>query len=156
MKEKMTLIVRFVDKNNIIREEFVSFLECRNGLTSAGLYQIINEFLGSVGLDILDCHGQGYDGAGAVAGKHNVLQEKICRVKPKALYTHCATHRLNLAVIASCKEQRVRNIMKQIKETSNLFNFSVPRKNSLSEKVKVYAPNAKRQKLVDVRRTSWL
>ena len=54
MKEQMALILRFVDKNNISREEFLSFLECRNGLTGVGLYQTINEFLGSVGFDILE------------------------------------------------------------------------------------------------------
>ena len=70
----MALILRFADKNHIIMEEFVSFLECRNGLTVAGLYQTINKFLGPTGLDILDCRGQGYDGA--VAGK-----DKGCRHK---------------------------------------------------------------------------
>lgn len=38
-------------------------------MTGAGLYQAITEFLESVGLDILDCRGQGYDGASTVASK---------------------------------------------------------------------------------------
>ena len=139
MKEQMALILRFVDKNNIIREESVSFLECRNDLAGAVLYQTINEFLGSAGLDILECRGQGYDGAGAVAGKDKVLWTQIRRVNPKALYTHCVSHRLNLAVVASCKEQRVRNVMEQIKEISNFFNFSVPRKKVCQRKLK-YMP----------------
>ena len=29
--------LRFVDKDNIIREKFVNFLECKNALTGAGL-----------------------------------------------------------------------------------------------------------------------
>ena len=33
MEEQMALILRFNDKNNIIREQFVSFLQCKNGLT---------------------------------------------------------------------------------------------------------------------------
>ena len=91
-KEQMALILGLVDKNNIIREEFVSFLECRKSLTGAGLYLKINEFLGSVGLDILECRGQGYDGAGTVAGKDKGLQAQIRRVNPNALYTLCASH----------------------------------------------------------------
>ena len=51
MKEQMALILRFADKNNITMEEFVSFLECRNGLTVVGLYQTINKFLEPTGLD---------------------------------------------------------------------------------------------------------
>ena len=92
MKGQMALILRFVAKNNIVKEEFISFLECRNGLTAVGLYQTINEFLGSVGLDILDCRGQGYDGAGAFAGKDKGLQTQIRIVNPKALYTCCGSH----------------------------------------------------------------
>ena len=82
--------LRFVDKNNIIRQKFVSFLECKNGLTGVGLYQRINEFLGSVSLNILDCCEQGYECAGAVSGKDKGLQAKIPRVNPKSLYAHCA------------------------------------------------------------------
>ena len=61
-------------------------------------------------MDILDFRGQVYDGVGAVAGKVKGLQAQIRRVNPKSLYTHCASHRLNLAVEASCKEQRIVSI----------------------------------------------
>ena len=43
-------------------------------------------------MDILDCRGQGYDGAGTVAGKDKGLQAQIRRVNPNALYTLCASH----------------------------------------------------------------
>ena len=152
----MALILRFVDKNNIIREEFVRFLEYKNGLKGVGLYQTIKEFLESVGLHILDCCGQRYDGAGTLAGKDKGLQTQIRRVNSKALYAHCASRRLNLIVVASCKKQQVRNVMEQIKEITYLFTFPVPRKNILSEKVEVYTPNALDQKLVDVCHTRWL
>ena len=45
--------------------------------------------------------------------------------------------------------------MEKIKEIANFFNFSVHRKNSWLEKLKVYASNAQLQKLV-VCRTRWL
>ena len=77
-------------------------------------------------MDILDCCGQGYDGTGAVAGKDKRLQTQIDRVNPKALYKHCTSHQLNLAVVALCKKQRVRNVMEQIKEITYFFSFSVP------------------------------
>ena len=73
MKEQMVLILRFVDKNNIIREEFTGFLKSKNNMTGVELNHTINEHLGSVDLDILDCRIQGYDGASAVAGKGNRL-----------------------------------------------------------------------------------
>ena len=73
----MTPILRFVDKNNIIREKFVKFLEFRNRVIGAELYPTINEFLGSVGFGILDCRGHGYDGADVVAGKDKGLQTQF-------------------------------------------------------------------------------
>ena len=45
----MLLIVIFFGNNNMIREEFVSFLECKNGSIGVGLYQTIRKFLGSKG-----------------------------------------------------------------------------------------------------------
>ena len=74
----MTLILRFADRNNIIRAKFISILECENSLIGAELYQTINEFLGSVGFAILDCRGQGYDGAGVVGCKDKRLQAQFC------------------------------------------------------------------------------
>ena len=116
MKEQLALIFRFVDKKSNIREEFVSFLECSYGLSGQSLYRTIKEFLVLVGIDISDCRGQGYNGTGRVADKNQGLSAHVIRVNPKALYTHCSCHRLNLAVVASSGEQRVRNLMANIKE----------------------------------------
>ena len=107
-----------MDKKNNIREEFVFFLECSYGLSGQSLYRTIKEFLVSVGKDISDCRGQGYDAAGAVAYKNQGLSAHVLRVNAKALYTHCSCHCSNLAVVTSCGEQRVRNLMTSIKEIS--------------------------------------
>ena len=58
LKEQIALILRFVDKNSNIREEFVPFLECSYGLSSQSLFKTIKEFLDSGGVDISDCRGQ--------------------------------------------------------------------------------------------------
>ena len=93
-----------MDKKDNIREEFVSFLECSYGLSGQSLYRTIKEFLVLVGIDISDCREQGYAVAGAVAGKDQGLSAHVLRVNPKALYTHCFCHRVNLVVVASCGE----------------------------------------------------
>ena len=51
----MLPLLRFVDQNR---------------LTGAGLCKKSKKFLRSVGLDILDCLGEGYNGTGAAAGKN--------------------------------------------------------------------------------------
>ena len=74
-------------------------------------------------LDINDCRGQGYDGTAAVSGIKNGMAAHILEENPKAIYTHCFSHRLNLSVCKTCKIQSVPNIMEQIKELSYFFQF---------------------------------
>ena len=142
------------NKNNI-REEFVSFLKCSYGLSGQSLYTTIKEFLVSVGIDFSDCRGQGYDGAGADAGKNQGLSAHVLRVNPKALFTHCSCCCLNLAVVASCGEQHVRNLMTNNKEISYFFNLLVPRKNCLEDKIMLCCQESLKHKLKDVWRTRW-
>ena len=124
-------------------DELVSFLERKNDLIGLESCQKINQFLESEGLNNLDCHGQGCDGAGAVAGKDKTLQAQVLRIDQKALYTHWAGYRLNLAIVAPCKEQWVRRRMEQIKEITYFFDFSVPqnkqKKNNLVGKFELSA-----------------
>ena len=122
LKQQIALILKFADKSSTIREAFVSFLECSYGLSDQSLFKTIKEFLDSNGIDISDCKGQGYDSAEAVAGKNQGLAAHFLRINSKALYTHCSCHRLNLAVVTACGEQRIQNLMTNIKEISDFFN----------------------------------
>ena len=82
-----------------------------------------------------DCRWQGYDGAAAVSERTNGM------AAPKAIYTHCFSHRLNLSICKTCKIQSVANIMEQIKELSYFFNFSEPRQLLLLECIELHAPD---------------
>ena len=50
------------------------------------------------GLDVKNCHGQGYDGTVVMSGKYSSLHKKIQGVAPHAYYVHCALHNLNLVL----------------------------------------------------------
>ena len=69
----------------------------------------------NLGLDIRNGRGQGYDGATAVSGHINGLSAHNCKIKSKAIYTHCHSHRLNLVIGASCNIQCVTIVFDQIK-----------------------------------------
>ena len=56
------------------------------------------------------CKGQCYDGAGNMSGPCNGAAAIVRREYPKAIYTHCMAHRLNLSVVSACKMQNVRNV----------------------------------------------
>ena len=55
--------------------------------------------------------GQTYDGTGAMAGKRRGAAACIADQYPKALYTHCAAHVLNLCVVKCCSILEIRNTM---------------------------------------------
>ena len=101
----------------------ICFIYCKSGLTAKDLYNKVTEALSSFVPDLGICHGQSYDGGGAVLGNVNRLSALISRENSKALYTHCARRRLNLVIGTSCKILLMRNLMDVIKDISYFFNF---------------------------------
>ena len=67
----MSLCFRYVNDNGDICEDFVKLIHCKSGLTGKDLYNEVTEALSSFGIDLQNCRGQGYDGAGAVSGHVN-------------------------------------------------------------------------------------
>ena len=140
-KEQMPLVLRFVDKNVDVREEFLGFLHYRSDLSGKALSETLLEAISKLKLDINYCRGQGYDGAAAVSGSKNGMAAHIIKENPNAIYTYCFSHRLNLSICRTCKIQSVANIMEQIKELSYFFNFSEPRQLLLLECIELFAPD---------------
>ena len=114
----MSFCLSYVDDDGDICEDFVKFIHCKSGLTGKDLYNEVIEALSSFGLDLQNCRGQGYDGGGAVSGHANGLSALILRENSKALYTDCASHRLNLVIGTSCKISSARNLMDVINDIS--------------------------------------
>ena len=116
-----------------IREDFIRFVDCQWGLSGADLATTVLKTLHDLRLNVQNCRGQEYDGAGSVAGHINGLSAHILRLNEKAIYTHCYSHRLNLTISKSCSVPLVRNVLTYIKELSYFFNLS-PSRQRLLEK----------------------
>lgn len=58
---------------------------------------------------------QGYDGAYTKSGKKSGVQRLIQNKQPKAIYTHCAGHSLNLAIVSSCSVPAISNCIECVK-----------------------------------------
>ncbi|XP_065645774.1 52 kDa repressor of the inhibitor of the protein kinase-like [Hydra vulgaris] len=155
-QEQMSLIIRFIDSSFDVREEVMGFLHCKYGLSGEALCKTILLCLKDYSLDISNCRGQGYDGAGSVVGHIKGLAKRIKDYNDKAVYTHCFSHRLNLSVANSCKLQEVRNMMEQVKQLSYFFNFSESRQNLLEAAITKYYPSATKKKLIDACPTRWV
>ena len=70
-QEQLSLVIRYVDSDCVIREEFLGFLHCDLGLSGKPLAETVLGGLIDLGLGIRNCPGQGYDGAAAVSGHIN-------------------------------------------------------------------------------------
>lgn len=82
--EQMPVIVRFVDNNSVIREEFLAFVPCELGLSGEAIATTLVDTMNKAGLDMGLCRGQGYDGAGNMAGRCSEATVRIQRQYPKA------------------------------------------------------------------------
>ena len=97
--------------------------------------------------------GQCYDGAGNMSGPCNGAAAIVKRQYPKAVYTHCMAHRLNLSVVSACKMQSVRNMFDAVGEITRSFEYSPKKEALLVQKVKDVCPESLRHKLLDVCKT---
>ena len=155
-EEQMSLVLRYVNSQNEIKEDFIRFLACSYGITGADLENILLEALSDLGLDIMDARGQGYDGAGNVSGHTKGLASRILRINPKAFYTHCHSHRLNLAIMKACSIDLVVSVLDQIKEIYYFFANSPNREKILNKQIDCHCSHIKKEKLKDPCRTRWI
>ena len=111
-KEQLSIVLRYVDSDSLlVREDLVRFVECNTGISGLNLASKITTSLEELGLDLSNLRGQAYDGAGNMAGIGNGTAAVISAQYPLALYLHCASHCLNLAVVKSLQVTSVRNMM---------------------------------------------
>jgi hypothetical protein len=59
--------------------------------------------LNHLGLDIDNVRGQGYDNGSNMKGKHQRVQKKILDINPRAFYSACGCHSLNLTLCDMAK-----------------------------------------------------
>ncbi|KAL5820594.1 hypothetical protein ACOSQ3_022476 [Xanthoceras sorbifolium] len=104
-KEQMAIILRYVDVNGFVRENFFEIVGV--GDTNAStLKREICIVLDRYNILTENLRGQGYDGASNMRGQWNGLQVLFLKDCPYAYYIHCFAHRLQLALVAVSKEVR--------------------------------------------------
>ncbi|XP_055334216.1 zinc finger MYM-type protein 1-like [Paramacrobiotus metropolitanus] len=119
--DQLALVLRYINKNNIIVEEFLEYVSISNDTSGQGISNIILERLRFWNLKIEGLRGQGYDGAANMAGWMRGAHAIIQREYPLAMYVHCWAHSLNLALLTSCKNILIRNHLMLLNELSNYF-----------------------------------
>ncbi len=118
-KEQLSLTLRYIS-NGAVRESFLDFIEVER-ITGRALGEAILHWLGSNGLLAVDLRGQCFDGASNMSGARSGCPAIIQQQAPKAVYVHCSSHRLNLAIVSACKIAAFKNAEACIGEISRFF-----------------------------------
>ena len=120
--EQLLFVLRFVDKDCQIREEFIDF-QCTDWITGEVISGLILGKLEQWGLKINDCRGQGYDGASNMSSQVRRVQGLISQKNPKALYVHCNSYVLNLVIVKAYSQPTIRNMAGTITEIAIFFQL---------------------------------
>ncbi len=153
--EHLAICLRFVDQECNIREEFISFIQMER-VRAVDIASAIISSIENLGLNLESLRGQGYDGASTMSGERAGVQARIRNRQPKALYTHCAGHCLNLAILNSCSILPITNCISQIKSFTLWVRNSDMRLNLLKAVVEKGTHQSSRIPLFNVCVTRWV
>ena len=155
-QEQLSITVRYV-KDGAPCERFLGFLKCQAGVTGEAISEYILSQLSVWQLSATLLRGQSYDGAGSMSGSVRGAAARISAKYPKALYVHCAAHRLNLCVMKCCNNRDFSNVMDTVSSIARFFNNSPKRQIALESWITSVLPSEeKRRKLKDLCRTRWI
>lgn len=131
------LFVRFVDKANCLREEFVDFL-LFEGDVEAITERLVTELTEKCGLDMKYCRGQAYLCSGVSAMKVKAMVAKIAELHPLAVLTPCSSCSLNICLANTMTFTGVHLVMSTLKKLDAFFSKSPLLQNQLESAISIY------------------
>lgn len=134
---QMSLVIRYLDENSNIREDFLGFLDCHQEnydeftkepvLTGVILGKTVLNFLSKLGLPLETCVGIGTDTCSVMLSDQKGAVSEIQKILKNAIKCPCYNHSLNLSISKTSNVQSIRNAVGTIKETIAFFNSSAKR-----------------------------
>lgn len=152
--EQVAICVRYLSEENIY-EDFLSFVPASN-LTAENMTHIVISECERLGFNLNNLVGQGYDGASTMSGCFNGVQARIKDLYPKAMFVHCASHRLNLVLSASMSETHVRNTLGVVKDIINFMRNNIVASDTLKKRIVELVPQARRSRLIQFCETRFI
>ena len=127
-KEQCVIVLRWVDNALVPHEDFIGLYDTPSA-NATNLVRIIRDVLLRLNISLEDCRGQCYDSVSVMQGIRSGVATQILAIQPKALYTHCYGHSLNLACQDMIRSIRpLRDALNTTFELSNLLKYSASKK----------------------------
>ena len=114
-KEQVTVVICWVTADFDVHEEFVGLYVVAS-IDSKTIFTTIISALGLLNLSVTKLCGQCYNGASSIHGIKNGVAKQITDLEPRALYTYCYGHSLNLAASDVIKQSK---ILQDVLDTSH-------------------------------------
>ena len=108
-----------------------------------------------LGLNTSDLRGQGYDRAGNTVGAVCGVGARTHAACSKAVPIHCASHVLNLCIVAACALTPVRNMMGTVNDLFLFSSYSPKRTACLEGHLKDF-PGTTHTRHVGLCKTRWV
>ena len=137
--EQVTLVLRHVTKELEVHEEFVGLYHTAS-IDAVTLTTVIKDSLIRLNLPFDKLRGQCYDGASAMSSSKHGVAKRIADLEPRAVYTHCYGHALNLAAGDTLKQCKLmKDSLETTREITKLIKYS-PRRDGIFQRLKETLP----------------
>ena len=126
-REQLVICLRWVDDDLVPHEDFIGMQKVER-IDAETIKSVILDVLVRMNLAMQKCRGQCYDGCSTMAGRKGGVAAMIKEIEPRALFTHCYGHALNLACADTIKQCKVvKEALETTHEISKLVKCSPKR-----------------------------
>ena len=134
-KEQVTFTIRWVSEDLEVHEESFGLYEVP-AIGAATLATVAKDTFTRLNLSFSKLQGQCYDGASAMKGIRSGLVPRILELEPRAVYTHCYEHSINLAANDALKGSKLlKDALDMTREITKLIKYS-PRREAIFQSLK--------------------
>ena len=131
--EQLTLIIRWVSDDFTVSEEFLG-LYALSAIDAQSIVDAMKDTFIRFEIPLTKLRGQCYDGCSTMAGAKAGVATKITALEPRAVFTHCYGHALNLSVGDTIKQSpAMKDCLETCFEVVKLIKFSPKREAILRE-----------------------
>jgi len=131
--EQSVIIFRWVSEDFEVNEEFLGVYQVPS-IDAKTLTAAAKDTLCRMNLPLSKVRGECYDSASAMSGPKSGVAKRIQNEEPRAVYTHCYGHSINLATCDAVKQSRpIKSALEMTHEITKLIKYSPRREGILKE-----------------------